>query len=104
MPANDEQIIREALEAALEEYPKGGMGTARFLRDAIVALDRLTAQCLPELPAGWFYTAMYQTDVIDPARDGWLIQIGKGELRSTGEGPTPRVACEAAIADAGKQP
>ena len=57
------------------------------------------SRCLPELPEGWFYTAMYQTDVLDPARDGWLIQIGKGLERSTGEGPNPRGAATKAIAN-----
>lgn len=92
MSNTDEQIV----QGFLNNWPLSGEVVGK-------AFERIIARTVPELAEGWYYTAMYQTDVIDPKRDGWLIEIGKGMERSTGEGPTPRAACEAALAKIGKQ-
>jgi len=58
---------------------------------------------LPELPDGWFYTGMYQSDIVDPNAEGWVFQVGKNLERVSGEGPTPRAAVLAAVAKIGEK-
>jgi hypothetical protein len=100
MADTDEQIIRDALKRLYESDDFAVDSDRQAYNDsASAALDHIMSRTLPELAEGWFYTAMYQTDVIDPKRDGWRIEIGKGERRSTGEGQTPRDAALTAIAE-----
>jgi hypothetical protein len=93
MADTDEQIIREFLNC----YPLSG-------GEASSALDRILSRMLPELPEGnTFFRLMFYPH--EEQGELWEIEIitANGNLVLM-PGPTPRAACEAAIAKIGKQP
>jgi hypothetical protein len=92
----DEEIVDEALQIALR-YIHYSVAKDKVVI-ALSALDRLSVRCLPQLPEGWSILNLYQRRTLQ----GFSMQIGKKQAKFTGTGPTPRAACEAAIAKLGE--